>query len=114
VCNYRPISLTCLVVKVLERIVARKIPEFEKFHNKLSHHQHGFRRGYLCQTQILSVVHEWAKLINSRFSTHAIFLDFSKAFDSVPHQRLLLKLDHFGIRGKLLRWIEAYLINDFN
>ena len=43
VCNYRPISLTCLVVKVLERIVARKIPEFEKFHNKLSHHQHGFR-----------------------------------------------------------------------
>ena len=56
-------------------------------------------------------VHDWSRSIDGKNSVHCIFLDFSKAFDSVPHQRLLLKLNCIGIRGSLLRWIEMFLLN---
>ena len=74
--------------------------------NKLSNYQHGFRKGYSCQIQLLDVTNEWAKSLDKRSSTHVIYLDFS---NSVPHQRLLMKLDCMGIRENLLSWIEAFL-----
>jgi len=70
---------------------------------KLNPNQHGFRQKHSCQTQLLETVHQWAITINAGQSTHAVFIDFSKAFDTVPHERLLLKLDHVGIRGPLER-----------
>lgn len=107
--NYRPVSLTSLVVKCLERLVYERLSEILDVNNKLSSCQHGFHRGHLCQTQLLATPHEWAKSLNKGVSTHVIYLDFSKAFDSVPHQRLLMKLDCMGIRGNVLRWIAAFL-----
>ena len=83
--------------------------EFWNTNNKLVSFQHGFRRGHSCQTQLLSTVHDWVKSIDGKASSHVVFLDFCKAFDSVPHRRLLLKLEHIGVRGTLLRWIEAFL-----
>ena len=83
--------------------------EFLNTNNKLVSFQHGFRRGHSCQTQLLSTVHDWVKSVDSKASSHVVFLDFCKAFDSVPHRRLLLKLEHIGIRGTLLHWIEAFL-----
>ena len=65
------------------------------------------------KTQLLSTVDDWAKSLDKGKSTHAIFLDFAKAFDSVPHRRLLIKLENVGIRGKLLKWIEAFLTNRY-
>ena len=73
--------------------------------------QHGFRSRHSCQTQLLESVHQWAKALDDRSSTHVIFLDFSKAFDTVPHKKLCLKLDFIGIRGKVLTWIESFLSN---
>ena len=64
-----------------------------------------------CETQLISVIHDWAKGINFRSQTDVILLDFSKAFDSVPHERLVVKLDFHGIRGKMLNWIRAFLTN---
>ena len=75
--------------------------------NRLSSCQHEFRRGHSCQTQLLATTHKWAKSLNRGVSTHVIYLDFSKAFDSVPHQRLLMKLD--CIRGNVFSWIVAFL-----
>ena len=109
--NYRPISLTCLVVKCFEHIIHSQITDFLEDHHKLCGTQHGFRPGHSCQTQLLSTIHSWAKSMDNRNSVHAIFLDFSKAFDSVPHQRLLLKVSCIGIRGKLLEWIKNFLVN---
>ena len=61
--------------------------------------------------QLISVIHDWAKGINFRSQTDVILLDFSKAIDSVPHKRLVVKLDFHGIRGKMLNWIRAFLTN---
>ena len=107
--NYRPVSLTSLVVKCLECLVYARLSEFLDMNNKLSSCQHGFRRGHSCPTQLLATTHEWAKSLNKGVSTHVIYLDFAKAIDSVPHQRLLMKLDCMGIRGNLLSWIAAFL-----
>ena len=73
--------------------------------------QHGFRQRFSCETQLITTIHDWAKSIYVCCQTDAILLDFLKAFDSVPHQRLLLKLDYHGIRGNLLLWIKAFLSN---
>ena len=79
--------------------------------DKLSHHQYGFQKGHSCQTLLLETVHEWAQNLDRASSTHVIFTDFLKAFDSVPHQRLLLKHESIDVRGKLLKWIESFLTN---
>lgn len=78
--------------------------------NILIDQQHGFRENFSCETQLISAIHDWAKGINFCSQTDVI-LDFSKAFDSVPHERLLVKLDFYGIRGKMLNWIRAFLTN---
>ena len=109
--NYRPVSLTSLVVKVLERLIQRRIVKFFDDNGKLNTSQHGFRQAHSCQTQLLETIHHWAKSLDSGASSHVIFLDFAKAFDSVAHERLLLKLDHIGVRGKLLSWIRGFLTN---
>ena len=109
--NYRPISLTSLVGKILEQLILNRINIFLDRQKILHPSQHGFRQGHSCQTQLLESVHLWAESLDCGSSTHIIFLDFSKAFDSVPHQKLLIKLEHIGIRGQILNWIQAFLYN---
>ena len=79
--NYRPISLTSLVIKVMEKLVHKNISEYLSQNNLLSPAQHGFRKHHSCQTQLLSTVHDWAKYLDNRSSAHCVFLDFTKAFD---------------------------------
>ena len=107
--NYRPISLTSLVGKIMERIVARKMRAFLEEHISLSQLQHEFRPRHSCLTQLLETVHQWAATLDKGKSIHAVFLDFAKAFESVPHQRLLIKRDHIGVRGQVLKWVESFL-----
>ena len=107
--NYRPLSLTSLCCKVMEHIILSHIAKLLAANNILINQQHGFRQRFSCETQLISAVNDWAKCINSRSQTDVILLDFSKAFDSVPHQCLLLKLDYYGICGKTAAWIKAFL-----
>ena len=73
--------------------------------------QHGFQSGRSCVTQLLECFHQWADDLNMGKGTDTIYLDFSKAFDSVSHSHLLYKLHHYSIRGKLLLWLKSFLTN---
>ena len=81
--------------------------------NILTDAQHGFRPKRSCETQLLVTTHDISQHLNNPKirQVDAIILDFAKAFDKVPHQRLLAKLDHYGIRGPLLQWLTAFLTN---
>ena len=97
--NYRPISLTSIVVKVMERIIRYKLTSVLEKSGRLSDNQFGFRNKRSTVSLLLSAVHDWCKCLEDRSSVHCLFLDFAKAFDSVPHERLLFKLEALGISG---------------
>ncbi|KAK7088259.1 hypothetical protein V1264_022195 [Littorina saxatilis] len=78
-------------------------------HKILTEAQHGFRKFRSCETQLIETVHDIAKNLASEDQVDAILLDFSKAFDKVPHQRLFHKLDHYGVRNNTLKWICSFL-----
>ena len=107
--NYRPVSLTSLCCKIQEHIVTSSIMRHLEAHKALSDTQHGFRARRSCETQLLTLTHELAKNMDMKKQTDIVILDFSKAFDRVPHQRLLGKLDHLGVRGQTYKWIKAFL-----
>jgi hypothetical protein len=106
--NYRPVSLTSICSKVLEHIIHSHIMKHLNKHQILTDHQHRFRASRSCESQLLITINNIAKSMNTGEQLDAILLDFSKAFDKVPYQRLLLKR-HCGIRGNLLDWIEDFL-----
>lgn len=111
VSNYRPISLTSIICKTMERIVRDKIMAYMEVNNFFSKHQHGFRKGRSCTTQLIEVIENWTESIDNQNSIDAIYLDFQKAFDTVPHQRLISKLKGYGISGNLIKWLENFLQN---
>ena len=75
----------------------------------LSKEQHGFMPGRSCVTQLLTAMEGWTTVLQDGIPIDVVYLDFTKAFDSVPHKRLLVKLQAHGITGKLLNWIKAFL-----
>ena len=107
--NYRPISLTCILCKTLEHIIHSHLMKHLDLHNILADSQHGFRKKRSCKSQLIRTINDLAKGMNDKTQVDAILLDFAKAFDKVPRKRLLLKLDHYGIRGSTLAWVDAFL-----
>ncbi|CAB4037513.1 Hypothetical predicted protein [Paramuricea clavata] len=93
--NYRPISLLFLVSKLLEQVVHIHMSEFVQSSLRIvrSDLEHGFRRKRSCTTQLLRVFHDVGVALDSRKEADMIYLDFSKAFDSVSHPKLLFKLE---------------------
>lgn len=107
--NYRPISLTSIICKTAEHIIHSQIMRHLDTHSLLTECQFGFRRRRSCESQLLITVQDLAAGLRDKQQIDAILLDFSKAFDRVPHERLLLKLQHYGIRGQLLSWVRDFL-----
>ena len=107
--NYRPVSMTSQVCKVLERLIRKIIMAHLTAINAVSDHQHGFLPRKSCQTNMLESFEEWTRVLDGGDSLDIIFLDYQKAFDRVPHRRLILKLHGYGIQGKLLNWIREFL-----
>ena len=105
--NYRPISLLCVLSKVLESIIYDKIIDF--IYPQLSHPQFGFLRNRSCLTQLLSSFSSIYDAVEEKTSCDIGFLDFRKAFDSIPHSELLFKLWRMGIIGPLWCWFQSYL-----
>ena len=107
--NYRPISLTCILCKVMEHIFLSNLWVHYKAHNIINPFQHGFQAALSCETQLIEAAEDWARSIEAKKQVDLALLDFSKAFDKVPHQRLLAKLDYYGVRGKNPKWVSAFL-----
>ena len=107
--NYRPVSLTAVCCKLCEHLVAKSIMDHLENNNILSDYQHGFRRKRSCETQLLLFIDELAKGMCDGDQYDVAIMDFSKAFDVVPHERLLAKLDHYGIQGNTHQWIRSFL-----
>lgn len=107
--NYRPISIISSCSKMLEHIVTTFISKHLDEHNFLSPYQHGFRKGLSTTTQLCTVIHSLASVIDKGGQVDVIFLDFCKAFDCIPHDKLMVKLQLIGLPNFLLAWICNYL-----
>ena len=111
--NYRPISLTSTIMKVLERIIRKQLVDFLSDHNYFSPNQQGFRHGHSCLSALLDVYDNMMTSLsnNPKSSVDMIYLGYAKAFDKVDHWVLLNKLKNFVIYGKLGEWLHSFLTN---
>ena len=93
----------------MENIVHSQIMKHFENYSILTDAQHGFRKQRSCESQLLITIHDLARTLEEGGQMDCIMLDFSKAFDKVPHKRLLHKLHYYGVRGETLNWIQAFL-----
>ena len=107
--NYRPVSLTSVLCKVMEGLLKDALMKHLLQNNLLKASQHGFMQKKSCLTNLVEYLDVLTKLVDEGNSVDVVYLDFSKAFDKVPHARLLDKLAAAGIGGKVLAWIKAWL-----
>ena len=106
--NYRPVSLTSICCKFLEHIVCKHVLTHLERHKILTDLQHGFLSGHSCESQLIITLNDLYEAYNGKDQVDLVIIDFSKAFDTVPHRKLLHKLDNYGIDGKLNKWIEQF------
>ena len=107
--NYRPVSMTSIICKLMESLVRDKLVSHMEHNNLFSNSQHGFVPFRNCMTNLLTCIEMWTEMIENGLPIDVIYTDFAKAFDRIPHQRLLLKLKNLGIVGNTLGWIKAFL-----
>ena len=111
--NYRPITLTSIVCKVLEKIMVEHLIKHLKSNNLEDESQHGFTPKKSTTTNLLQALNIWSESISHGLPVDVLYLDLEKAFDKVPHHRLICQLQKFGIRGQILNWIKDYLHNRY-
>ncbi|KAJ3613599.1 hypothetical protein NHX12_019845 [Muraenolepis orangiensis] len=102
--NYRPVSLTSIPCKIMDSILRDKIVDFLKENDLLSHKQYGFISGRSTSLQLLKVLDDWTDIIDRGGQ-----IDFMRAFDMVPHRRLIGKVETYGIRDSIKGWLEDFL-----
>ena len=107
--NYRPVSLTCQMGKVLEKIIKEDLVHYLESNKLIFETQHGFRIKKSCLTNLLEFTKFVGDKIDEGKPVDVIYLDFQKAFDKVPHIRLINKLKALGIGGNVLNWIREWL-----
>jgi len=108
--NYRPVSLTSIACKLLESFVRDAIMKHLEENHLLADCQHGFVKGRSCSTNLLTALDDWTETLDNGEALDVIYFDFAKAFDTVPHQRLLNKLKAHGITGHIHEWIKSFLL----
>ena len=107
--NYRPVSVLPLFSKILERLMYNRMISFINKHKLLYKFQFGFREGHSTNLAMIYLVDKISNAIESGDFVLGLFLDFTKAFDTVNHAILLKKLEFYGFRGIALQWFESYL-----
>ena len=107
--NYRPVSLTAITSKIMEHIIASKIMDHLEQNDLLCDCQHGFRPKRSCESQLLNFTQELFSGLADGQQFDVNIMDFSKAFDRVPHHRLLNKIKYYGIEGNVLSWLSSFL-----
>ena len=109
--HYRPVSLTSILCKCMEKLIRTHVCIHLQQHALLNSAQHGFMKNRSCLTNLLCYLDEVTERIDEGKMVEVCYLDFSKAFDSVSHRLLLHKLRFFGIGGKLHKWLTEFLID---
>ena len=109
--NYRPISLLPVMSKLLERVVHKRLYHFMELSNVFSPVQFGFRPRHSTTHAVTRLVTDIINAKDNKETTLSTFLDLSKAFDTIDHRLLILKLQHYGVRGNALDWFRSYLSN---
>ena len=109
--NYRPISVLSCFSKLLEKLMYKRLIQFIEKNKILSKHQYGFRQNRSTELAITELVDKITKAIDRGEYTVGIFLDLSKAFDTINHGILIKKLEYYGIRGLSQQWFKNYLMN---
>ena len=104
--NYRPLILTSVICKLLEAIIRDHMMDFLIKHKLINPSQHGFLKARSCLTDVLCFLEEITKWVDDGSPVDVIYLDFQKAFDKVPHQRLILKLKSHCMGNSMVNWIE--------
>lgn len=107
--DFRPVNMLSCVEKVLERVVYEQLIQFIEGNNLLNDVQSGFRCGRGCETALQLVVDDWKRCLDRREIVCAVFLDLQRAFETVDRQRLIKKIERFGISDGALQWIVSYL-----
>ena len=92
----------------MEKVICKRLISALEKTGRISDNQFGFCANHSTVTLLLSI-HDWSSCLERRSTTHCVFLDFAKAFDSVPHEHLLLKFHCLGITGQLLQWLQSFL-----
>ena len=109
--NYRPISILPAFSKLYEKVVYNLICKYLTNHNILYNNQFGFRRNHSTYMALIQLVNNITSAMDNRESTAGVFLDLSKAFDSIDHHILLNKIVHYVTRGHSFNWVSSYLTN---
>ena len=109
--NYRPISLTSVFCKIMERIIVTHLSNYLLANNLINKQQHGFLANKSTETNLLESVNDWTISIENKHSQTVAYIDFARAFDSVCHSKLLLKLNAYGVKGTMFKWIADFLTN---
>ena len=107
--NYRPVSLTSVICKVLEKIIVIQISEHLKANSLTCSAQHGFKAGHSTVTNLLEALNVWTEALMHMHPIDVIYLDYAKAFETVPHQRLICQIYSLGIQGTTIDFIRAFL-----
>jgi len=109
--NYRPISLLSIFDKIIEKLMHKRLYEFIQHHNILTSTQFGFRKNLSTSLAIIEITERIRKSMENKKVGCGLFVDLSKAFDTINHKILISKMEHYGIRGVSLNWFKSYLTN---
>ena len=107
--NYRPVSLTCVICKIAETVIRNSIVKHLEANSMIGEAQHGFRRKRSTLTNLLKYMETLTEAVDKQVPVDVNYMDCKKAFDTVPHRRLIKKMSAYGIRGGALKWIEDFL-----
>ena len=108
VTSYRPISLTCVMSKIMERIIATTIYNHLSINNLLSCTQHGFVKCRSTTINLMEAMNDWTLAVQDKHAVTIAYIGFSRAFDSVSHDKLFARLYEYGIHGQLLGWLKNF------
>jgi retron-type reverse transcriptase len=107
---YRPVSLTSMVCKQMEHVTASYLRQVWHKNDWLYEGQHGFRPGYSCESHLITVCQDIADSMDNEDKIDAIVIDFWKAFNLLPHDRLLMKIANSGVDSRVVAWVREFLL----
>ena len=107
--NYRPVSILPVLSKIYERVMQQQINSF--IENCLSPFMCGYRKGYNPQHVLITLIEKWKKSLDDKEYSGVVFMDLSKAFETINHDLLIAKLDAYGFDKAALKLMKSYLTN---